>query len=87
MLSLLVVATPEKCETLVFSLSHKTPLSEYFPFFHYEAIEGLHSWDMNIKFPSIFDQDWGVFFRAGVDWIFLDGSGSGNVSGVLTTQH
>lgn len=96
MLSLLVVATPEKCSTLVFSLSHKTLHSaDTFFFYHYEALGGLHclgyehkiSIHIKSTWRTVLDQDWGVFFRAGVDWHFLGGSGSENVSGVVSTLH
>lgn len=62
MLSLLIVATPEKCATLVFSLSHKT-LHSADTFFFFPIMKQLKvciAWDMNIKFPSIFNQPGGM---------------------------
>lgn len=67
-LSLLVVATPEKCATWVLSLSHKALHSADTLFFSIvKQLKVCIAWDMNIKFPSIFNQPGGMSLtRTGV---------------------
>lgn len=68
MLSLLVVAAPEKCATLMFSLSQKTLHSaDTFFFSIMKQLKVCIAWDGNIQFPSIFNQPGGMSLtRTGV---------------------